>query len=240
MSVHDKLAASGVSRRDMLRIGAGGVGFSLFGGIGPVPAVFGKAIEATAASASGKILVVFEWFGGNDGLNTIVPYGDAAYYKHRPTIGIKEKDVLKIDAHFGWQKSMGGLKRLYDEDKVAIVQGVGYAQPSFSHFTSMSFWHTAAPNGGNEYGWVGRTAAALDSSGARPNMIVSVRRSRRSTRRSICWACSILRSAPHTATPRRSPGALRKPPRSYAPRGATTKARTTPISGCSISTRSRR
>ena len=79
MSVHDKLAASGVSRRDMLRIGAGGVGFSLFGGIGPVPAVFGKAIEATAASASGRILVVFEWFGGNDGLNTIVPYGDATY-----------------------------------------------------------------------------------------------------------------------------------------------------------------
>jgi uncharacterized protein (DUF1501 family) len=174
MSVHDKLAASGVSRRDMLRIGAGGVGFSLFGGIGPVPAVFGKAIEATAASASGRILVVFEWFGGNDGLNTIVPYGDAAYYKHRPTIGIKEKDVLKIDAHFGWQKSMGGMKRLYDEGKIAIVQGVGYAQPSFSHFTSMSFWHTGAPNGGNEYGWVGRTASALDPSGARPNMIVNV------------------------------------------------------------------
>ena len=174
MSVHDKLAASGVSRRDMLRIGAGGVGFSLFGGIGPVPAVFGKAIEATAASASGRILVVFEWFGGNDGLNTIVPYGDAAYYKHRPTIGIKERDVLKIDAHFGWQKSMGGMKRLYDEGKIAIVQGVGYAQPSFSHFTSMSFWHTGAPNGGNEYGWVGRTASALDPSGARPNMIVNV------------------------------------------------------------------
>jgi uncharacterized protein (DUF1501 family) len=174
MSAHDKLAASGVSRRDMLRIGAGGVGFSLFGGIGPVPAVFGKAIEATAASASGKILVVFEWFGGNDGLNTIVPYGDAAYYKHRPTIGIKEKDVLKIDPHFGWQKSMGGMKQLYDEGKIAIVQGVGYAQPSFSHFTSMSFWHTAAPNGGNEYGWVGRTASALDPSGARPNMIVNV------------------------------------------------------------------
>ena len=96
------------------------------------------------------------------------------YYKHRPTIGIREKDVLKIDAHFGWQKSMGGMKRMYDEGKVAIVQGVGYAQPSFSHFTSMSFWHTGAPNGGNEYGWIGRTATALDPAGARPNMIVNV------------------------------------------------------------------
>src|SRR5262249_51808758 len=146
MSTHDKLADSGVSRRDMIRIGAGGLGFGLFGGIGPVPYVFSKASEVAAASTSGKILVGFEWFGGNDGLNTIVPYGDPMYYKHRPTIGIKEKDVLKIDAHFGWQKSMGGMKRLYDEGRVAIVQGVGYDHPSFSHFTSISFWHTAAPN----------------------------------------------------------------------------------------------
>ena len=104
-----------------------------------------------AQALSSRILVVFEWFGGNDGLNTIVPYGDALYYKHRPTIGIREKDVLKIDTHFGWHRSMGGMKNLYDEGKVAIVQGVGYDQPSFSHFSSMSFWHTAAPNSGNEY-----------------------------------------------------------------------------------------
>jgi len=163
-----------VSRRDMIRIGAGGLGFGLFGGLGPVPYVFSKASAEAAANNSGKILVVFEWFGGNDGLNTIVPHGDAAYYKHRPTIGIREKDVLKIDAHFGWQKSMGGMKRLYDDGKLAIVQGVGYDQPSFSHFTSMSFWHTAAPNSGNEYGWIGRTASALDPSGARQNLIVNI------------------------------------------------------------------
>ncbi|HEX7138660.1 MAG TPA: DUF1501 domain-containing protein [Vicinamibacterales bacterium] len=175
MSIRNKLLRDcGVSRRDMIRLGAGGLGFGLFGGLGPVPHVFSKATAQAAATNSGKILVVFEWFGGNDGLNTIVPYGDAAYYKHRPTIGIREKDILKIDAHFGWQKSMGGMKRLYDEGKLAIVQGVGYDQPSFSHFTSMSFWHTAAPNSGNEYGWVGRTASALDPSGARQNMIVNI------------------------------------------------------------------
>src|ERR1043166_8224398 len=173
MSSTHRLSDSGVSRRDMVRIGAGGLGFGLLGGIGPVPYLFSKA-SAAAPNDSGKILVVFEWFGGNDGLNTIVPYGDPTYYKHRPTIGIKEKDVLKIDDHFGWQKSMGGMKRLYDDGTLAIVQGVGYDQPSFSHFTSMSFWHTAAPNSGNEYGWIGRTASALDPAGARANMIVNI------------------------------------------------------------------
>ena len=146
MSTRDRLAESGVSRRDMIRIGAGGLGFGLFGGIGPVPYVFGKASEVAAATTSGKILVVFEWFGGNDGLNTIVPYGDAAYYRHRPTIGIKEKDVLKIDAHFGWHRSMGGMKKMYDEGKVAVVQGVGYPQPSFSHFDSIRVWVSQEPS----------------------------------------------------------------------------------------------
>src|SRR4029078_1680066 len=122
MTTKNRLSDSGVSRRDMMRIGAGGLGFGLFGVIGPVPSVLSQASAAAAANASGKILVVFEWFGGNDGLNTIVPYGDPVYYKHRPTIGIKEKDVLKIDAHFGWHKSMRGMKNLYDEGEVAVVQ----------------------------------------------------------------------------------------------------------------------
>src|SRR5215510_8059928 len=174
MTTKNPLTETGVSRRDMLRLGAGGLGLGLFGGIGYVPPVLSQASYSVAAKQSGKILVVFEWFGGNDGLNTIVPYGDSHYYKHRPTIGIKEKDVLKIDAQFGWQKSMGGMKHLYDEGKVAIVQGVGYDQPSFSHFTSISFWHTASPNSGNEYGWIGRTASALDPTGSRQNMIVNV------------------------------------------------------------------
>jgi uncharacterized protein (DUF1501 family) len=168
------LSDSGVSRREMMRLGAGGLGFGLFGGIGPVPYVLAQASQKAAGTPSGKILVVFEWFGGNDGLNTVVPYGDPMYYKHRPTIGIKEKDLLKIDAQFGWHKSMRGMKELYDEGKVAIVQGVGYDQPSFSHFTSISYWHTGAPNSGNEYGWIGRIASKLDPSGTRPNMIVNI------------------------------------------------------------------
>jgi uncharacterized protein (DUF1501 family) len=172
MSKRDPLTDSGLTRRDLIKLGAGGVG--LLGGLGAVPPVLAQASRSVAANPNGKILVVFEWFGGNDGLNTIIPYGDALYYKHRPTIGIKEADLLPIDARFGWHKSLSGLKHLYDDGKVAIVHGVGYDQPSFSHFTSMSFWHTAAPNGGNEYGWVGRTAASLDPQGARDNLIVNV------------------------------------------------------------------
>lgn len=174
MATKGRLNDCGVSRRDMIRLGAGGLGFGLFGGLGPVPFVLNRASLEAAGDQSRKILVVFEWFGGNDGLNTIVPYGDPMYYKHRPTIGIKERDVLKIDAQFGWHKSMRGMKQLYDEGKVAIVQGVGYDQPSFSHFTSVSYWHTAAPNSGHEYGWMGRTASAMDPAGARANMIVNV------------------------------------------------------------------
>jgi uncharacterized protein (DUF1501 family) len=174
MPTNNRLSGSGVSRRDLIRLGAGGLGFSLLGGIGPVPYVLNQASLRAAANTSGRILVVFEWFGGNDGLNTIVPYGNAMYYKHRPTIGLKEKDLLKIDPQFGWHKSMRGMRDLYTDGKVAIVQGVGYDQPSFSHFTSISFWHTAAPNSGNEYGWIGRTASALDPAGSQSNMIVNI------------------------------------------------------------------
>src|SRR5690348_5049789 len=174
MTTNDRFRDTGLSRRELLQLGAGGLGLGLLGGIGPVPPVLGQASRAIAANPSAKILVVFEWFGGNDGLNTVVPYGDANYYRHRPTIGIKEADVLKIDERFGWHKSMEGIKHLYDDGKVAIVHGVGYDRPSFSHFTSISYWHTAAPNSGNEYGWVGRTAASLDPAGARENMIVNI------------------------------------------------------------------
>jgi uncharacterized protein (DUF1501 family) len=174
MTTNNPLDDSGVSRRDLLKLGAGGLGLGLLGGLGHVPPVLAQAARGAATRPNGKILVVFEWFGGNDGLNTVVPYSDPLYHRHRPTIGLKDKDVLPIDAQFGWHKSLRGLKNLYDDGKVAIVHGVGYEQPSFSHFTSISFWHTAAPNSGNEYGWVGRAASALDPKGERDNLIVNV------------------------------------------------------------------
>ena len=160
--------ASGVSRRQALKIGARGIGLGLLGsGLGPLPPLFGATSEALAAT-EGKILVVFEWFGGYDGLSTFVPYGDDELYRRRPTIGVREKDVIKVDEHFGFQKSMVGMHRLWEEGNCAVIHGCGYDQPSFSHFASSSFWHTGAPNSGEAYGWYGRTADALDPTWALP------------------------------------------------------------------------
>ena len=165
--------SAGVSRRQALKIGARGIGLGLLGsGIGPLPPLFGLTSEAVAATR-GKILVVFEWFGGYDGLSTFVPYSNDELYRRRPTIGVRERDVIKVDQHFGFQKSMVGMRRLWDEGKLAVIHGAGYEQPSFSHFASSSFWHTGAPNSGEAYGWYGRTADALDPTGT-PNFLVNI------------------------------------------------------------------
>ena len=164
---------SGVSRRQALKIGAQGIALGLLGsGVSPLPPLFGRTSEAVAAT-EGKILVVFEWFGGYDGLSTFVPYGDDELYRRRPTIGVQKKDIITVDEHFGFQKSMLGMHRLWEEGNAAVIHGCGYDQPSFSHFTSSSYWHTGAPNSGEEYGWYGRTADALDPSGT-PNYLVNI------------------------------------------------------------------
>jgi uncharacterized protein (DUF1501 family) len=157
------------SRRDLLRLGMYGIGVSA--AALPMP-LFAQAV-ASQANANGKILVVLELSGGNDGLNTLVPYGDDAYYRHRPHIGIPRKDVRPIDDHFGFSRGMAGFERLYKDGKLAIVHGCGYENPSFSHFTSMAYWHTAAPNSGEQYGWVGRLADAM-APDAPPNFLVNI------------------------------------------------------------------
>ncbi|MEX0963911.1 MAG: DUF1501 domain-containing protein [Pseudohongiellaceae bacterium] len=146
-----------LARRQLL---AGMAGLSA---LSMVPPAFAQAAQAAAAqaAANGKVLVILELSGGNDGLNTVVPYGDDAYYRQRPNIGIPKSDLRIIDDHFGFNPGMAGFERLYKDGKMAIVHGCGYENPSYSHFTSMAYWHTAAPNSGNEYGWVGKLADAI-------------------------------------------------------------------------------
>jgi uncharacterized protein (DUF1501 family) len=158
------------SRRDLLRAGMYGIGVSA-GSAFCLP-LFGQAVAAKGQT-DGRILVVLELSGGNDGLNTLVPWGDDAYYRRRPTIGIPANEVRKIDDHFGFSRGMAGFERLYKDGKLAIVHGCGYENPSFSHFTSMAYWHTAAPNSGEQYGWVGRLADAMAPE-APPNFLVDI------------------------------------------------------------------
>ena len=161
------------SRRDLLRAGMYGVGVTA--GSALRMSLFGQAAAALAqeANSNGRILVVLELSGGNDGLNTLVPYGDDAYYKHRPNLGIPRKQLRVIDDHFGFVHGMAGFERLYKSGKLAVVHGCGYENPSFSHFTSMAYWHTAAPNSGEAYGWVGRLADAMAPT-APPNFLVDI------------------------------------------------------------------
>lgn len=126
-----------------------------------------------ATERQAPILVVVELSGANDGLNTLVPYADDAYYRLRPRIGIRPEKVRKIDEHFGFNPSMSGFERLYKDGKMAIIHGCGYAQPSFSHFTSAAYWHTGAPNTGEPYGWLGRVADAIDPN-LTPNFLVNI------------------------------------------------------------------
>ncbi len=141
---------SAVSRRHLLKAAAALP-------IASLPAWACSAVTG-ADSADDRILVVVELSGGNDGLNTVVPYGDDAYYRLRPELGIAEHRLLKLDDHFGLNPGMLGFQRLWDKGRLAVVHGCGYDNPSFSHFTSMAYWHTAAPNSGAEFGWVGRLA----------------------------------------------------------------------------------
>ena len=158
-------------RRDFLKLmgaGAAASGLSI-----PILSQLSPLAFASDNPLSNKILVVLELSGGNDGLNTLVPYGDDAYYRHRPTLGIKPNKVRKIDEHFGFNPDMSGMERLFKDGNMAIFHCCGYDQPSYSHFTSMAYWQTASPNSGGSLGWVGRLADSLDPA-ITPNYLVNI------------------------------------------------------------------
>jgi uncharacterized protein (DUF1501 family) len=109
------------------------------------------------ASADEPIVLVIQLSGGNDGLNTIVPYTNDLYFKARPKLAVPEKGVLKIDDTLGFCPEFAPLKPLFDQGKMAVIHGVGYPNPNRSHFRSMEIWHTASDSDKNEkYGWIGR------------------------------------------------------------------------------------
>ncbi len=125
----------------------------------------GSALSSRPGVRDERILVVVQLGGGNDGLNTVVPYGHAAYYRARPTLAVPAPDrgtaqqpgamVLDQRAGIGLHPNLRGFKELLDQGTASIVQGVGYPNPNRSHFTSMDIWHTADTDA-RGHGWIGR------------------------------------------------------------------------------------
>ena len=107
-------------------------------------------------------LVVIQLSGGNDAMNTVVPYTNGIYHDSRKAIHLTEDDVLDLDGTLGLNPSMGPMKSLWDEGKMAIINGVGYPKPNRSHFRSMDIWHTAESAHVADSGWLGRTIRELD------------------------------------------------------------------------------
>jgi len=130
-----------------------------------------------------RVLVVVQLGGGNDGLNTVVPYGDSAYYRARPTLGIASPEragsnpTLAVDsaAGLGLHPNLNGLKSLLDDGRLSIVQGVGYPNPNRSHFASMDIWQTARTDAKGT-GWVGRYVDCTCSGTPDPEGVISIGR----------------------------------------------------------------
>jgi uncharacterized protein (DUF1501 family) len=128
-------------------------------------------VQTARAAAPGKdnILVVIEMTGGNDGLNTVIPYADDLYHKYRPTLRQTKEVVVRLDDHVGLNSAMQGLKPLLEQGQVAVVQGVGYPNPNRSHFEAMDIWQSADPRQLVKTGWLGRAAVeSKDTSGGVP------------------------------------------------------------------------
>jgi uncharacterized protein (DUF1501 family) len=131
--------------------------------IGHSGGFFSQALAQTALGPSDdRVLVVVNFQGGNDGLNTVVPFGMPAYYKNRPSLAVAQNDVLRIDSTVGLNPALAPLKAMYDKGQVAIVQGVGYPKPDLSHFRSTEIWQTAAPDKYLSTGWLGRYLDGAD------------------------------------------------------------------------------
>ena len=108
------------------------------------------------------VLVVLQMTGANDPLSTVVPYTNPYYRDNRPNVGIAEDRVLKINDELGFNPNMGPVKELWDRNKVAIIQGIGYENSPRSHFRSMDIWHTCEPDKVGTEGWLGRVIRDLD------------------------------------------------------------------------------
>jgi uncharacterized protein (DUF1501 family) len=147
------------TRRELLRMGLGSSALLACGST--VPMFLARSAASLAGdgpdATKGRILVVVQLDGGNDGLNTVIPHGDDEYRKRRPTLQIGSKEVLRVDDHVGLHPVLGDFAKLLEQQRLAIVQSVGYPNPNRSHFESMAIWNTARLNPDKAApGWLAR------------------------------------------------------------------------------------
>ena len=122
-------------------------------------------MAANNGNRSNRSIVVLQLSGGNDYLNTVVPFENGLYYDNRPTVHVAADQVLDIGGGLGFRPQMEPIKHLWDEGKVAVINGIGYPNPNRSHFRSMDIWHTALPDDIGQEGWLGRVIRELDPKG---------------------------------------------------------------------------
>ncbi len=158
-----------ITRREFLVQSAGGL--TLAAASACLPAVLARtARAATQTPANGRILVMLQLTGGNDGLNTVVPFRDENYRRMRPTLAIARREVHALNDEVGLCPQLRPLKEMFDDGWLSVVQGVGYPNPNRSHFESMDIWHCADPSlKRRESGWLGR-ALELDAGLAALNL----------------------------------------------------------------------
>ncbi len=161
-----------VTRRDFLKKSATTVAVGLAVPPWLAKMVWADSVADNALAASGQTagrsLVVIQLTGGNDGLNTVIPYADGAYHKARPVLAHNADKVLHLNDYVGLSPVMTGMKALYDQGRLAIIQGAGYPNPNHSHFRSMEIWQTAEPEKVASEGWVGRYLDAIRSGRTSP------------------------------------------------------------------------
>lgn len=183
--------AGGMTRRNLLERGVGlWIGATALAGLS-TRSVLEAASAQAAGDPSATILVSLYLDGGNDGLNTLVPLGDPQYRRLRSRIGIAPETALPVKGHpeFGWHPSLGGLKELFDQGKVAVLPSVDYASPDQSHFNSAAYWRTGVVGQTlDSTGWLGRT---LDAVGTPDNPLQGI---------SASWSPDPILAASRAAT----------------------------------------
>ncbi len=158
-----------LNRRQFLKSSLVGVAAGIY-----MPNIFVRALGTAVADGSrlalfdggDRTLIVVQLAGGNDGLNTVVPYRDGRYYSARPTLAVRPETVLPLTGELGLNPALAGLARAWADGRLAVVEGVGYDHPSLSHFEAMDIWQTADPERGRQSGWLSRVVAgSVDSQG---------------------------------------------------------------------------